>query len=568
MTELRRIFITRCMAVLNAYDNVQYVSSWLQQFGDDHAIWPTFNPEFPYFLYHSTQHCTILIKRAAWLAFGRNEETLRDGMEDYESLIRMTAQGIRGVAIPRVMFFHRSRAGSMMKAFNPEMRASLQSRIRQKLPHIHSPFDAVLTDLSAENGHGVFVNNPTHSTGPGHSQFPDPRHDADAAQTALARGAFGQARQFAQGLILRDNNDSSGHFLLAQARHGEGLDPRATHNAYITSTSKRSYQGCWPDLLRAELCFTFGDRASGERALQAALMGDSKAAYHALHRARAAILSGAPQAGYLLAKSCQDLIPDQAQRVITLALASTGQVHDPKPIAAWRGDTEPLAKSAGILSQALACLHHDQTNSALNLLSVLRASDPDSVFFQVGGPRHVELLLHADKYRAATALIDWLASGQAASPSFAPPQSEAPVAASPLVVSAPQHRFTTRVRLKMRAFLLRILGLPGDTPPGELVIATPNPAATPVDATPSSRPNLQPLRKTLSLLKSAPDDAARQDILPGHLASAKRLAKAAMAANNAALAYEVLEAAYGGSLATIDLEYAHLRARAHAGAVL
>src|SRR5690606_1051633 len=61
-------YYSKAIKLLNTYDNLHFVGCWAQYFGASNEIWPAFNPELPYFLYHNTINSSALIyKKASFL---------------------------------------------------------------------------------------------------------------------------------------------------------------------------------------------------------------------------------------------------------------------------------------------------------------------------------------------------------------------------------------------------------------------------------------------------------------------------------------------------------------------
>ena len=148
--------------ILDAYDNVSFVGSWARYFEGSQQVWPAWNPEPPYLLVHNTVTSGGLIFRTRdFLDFGLNDPAMEYGMEDYESVIRMTKHGRMGVAIPAPLFRYRIRKDSMSRAFNPENQLYLYQTIAQKHPEYYQEFAADIFNLLNANGPSYLYDNPT-----------------------------------------------------------------------------------------------------------------------------------------------------------------------------------------------------------------------------------------------------------------------------------------------------------------------------------------------------------------------------------------------------------------------
>lgn len=145
-------FFTRSVAVLQRYTNVSMVYSWVQYFGDSADCWPTFNTEFPYLLAHNMLTAFVVLRRSHFLAFGRNNPDIAYAMEDYESWIRMLAQGCIGVSIPEPLVRYRTRPESMLRAMNEEQVLYLSEMIAEQHPQLYQRYGPELFALQNANG--------------------------------------------------------------------------------------------------------------------------------------------------------------------------------------------------------------------------------------------------------------------------------------------------------------------------------------------------------------------------------------------------------------------------------
>ncbi|PSR29489.1 MAG: hypothetical protein C7B47_01870 [Sulfobacillus thermosulfidooxidans] len=155
-------YYPRAIKILQHYDNVSFVGCWAQYFGVDYHIWPTWNPEPPYALFHNPLNTSALVYlRDHFLAYGQNDPEMEYGMEDYESLIRMLSHGCHGVAIPEPYFFYRVRPHSMSREFNQANQQYLYRLIVQKNRTLYMQYADELFFLFNANGPQYSVDNPT-----------------------------------------------------------------------------------------------------------------------------------------------------------------------------------------------------------------------------------------------------------------------------------------------------------------------------------------------------------------------------------------------------------------------
>lgn len=133
-------YYEKAITILNQYENVHFVGAWARYTDGSAAIWPTFNPEPPLLLNHNMINSSALVyKRESFLASGKNNTHFKIGLEDYESVIHLKANGFNGVAIPEILFNYRVRKNSMIKGVNKQVRAFYYHDIAT----LHQPFFAM-----------------------------------------------------------------------------------------------------------------------------------------------------------------------------------------------------------------------------------------------------------------------------------------------------------------------------------------------------------------------------------------------------------------------------------------
>ncbi len=189
--------LSRSLTVLKRFRNVGYVGAGLKEFGESEGEWTVFDIDGPYIGFHNLQICAFLVRAEAWLAHGVNDPAMRLGMEDYASHVAMFAAGVRGVALPELMFSYRKRPGSMSRAFDPHGVASLYRRIWQANPDLLRRFGPELVGLYAENGHGALapsVSEPSaHHATTFQQDVPALEEIAEGLEASASRALLGRA---------------------------------------------------------------------------------------------------------------------------------------------------------------------------------------------------------------------------------------------------------------------------------------------------------------------------------------------------------------------------------------
>lgn len=74
----------------------------------------------------------MLIRKSAWSAAKGYDETMRDGMEDWEFNIRLAEAGYRGLEIAKPLFIYTVRADGMLLSKSARMQGTIWRQIRER----------------------------------------------------------------------------------------------------------------------------------------------------------------------------------------------------------------------------------------------------------------------------------------------------------------------------------------------------------------------------------------------------------------------------------------------------
>lgn len=164
-------FLEKTVAVLEHYDNVHFVSAWLSYFGNARGGWPTFNPEPPYLLVHNMVSCAIVVDRHSFLLYGKNDDRLVYGMEDWDMVMSLVSHGCYGVVLPEFLIRYRVRKKSMTRSFTRAKRLFSFKYIAEKHKQFYAHYSNEVAHLLNANGPGIDFDNPTKGT-PQHYSMP------------------------------------------------------------------------------------------------------------------------------------------------------------------------------------------------------------------------------------------------------------------------------------------------------------------------------------------------------------------------------------------------------------
>ncbi len=155
-------YYTKAINVLQSYENVFFVGSWVSYFGDSTGQWITYSPQPPYLLIHNMLNSSSLVyKKAAFEQSGSNDASVDYGLEDYESVISLTASGYNGVVLPEFLFDYRIRADSMFRKITREKLLYSYRYIADKHASYYAKFASSTINLLNANGPGFLYDNPT-----------------------------------------------------------------------------------------------------------------------------------------------------------------------------------------------------------------------------------------------------------------------------------------------------------------------------------------------------------------------------------------------------------------------
>jgi glycosyltransferase involved in cell wall biosynthesis len=135
---------SRCIGILNTYENVGFVYPWIGYFGQMTGCWASWNTEFPFFLAHNMVAPLALTRRGLFLACGQNRPDMGYNLEDYDSWLGIAAKGYLGVSIPEVLGHYRVRPGSRLRGIQRDQALHLYERIVQ---HHAEDYQRHSTDL-------------------------------------------------------------------------------------------------------------------------------------------------------------------------------------------------------------------------------------------------------------------------------------------------------------------------------------------------------------------------------------------------------------------------------------
>jgi glycosyltransferase involved in cell wall biosynthesis len=145
-------FLSRATGVLQRFDNVHLVYSWVRFFDGGYGIWHSWTFDLPYLLCHNQLVPLAVVRRDSFLQYGRNKSHIVYGLEDFEGWISLAEAGCGGVAIAEPLVEYRIREDSMFKVIENDKKLYLYDLISHEHPQLYSDYGMELFNLQNANG--------------------------------------------------------------------------------------------------------------------------------------------------------------------------------------------------------------------------------------------------------------------------------------------------------------------------------------------------------------------------------------------------------------------------------
>ena len=147
-----RSFFEKAINILKRYDNVSFVYSWVEYFGNLEDVWPAYNAEFPYLLAHNMVNANVVLRYEDFMNKGLNKEDMKYGLEDYEMWINILENGGVGVALPEVLVKYRIREDSMYRKASKDQIYRSYEKIVSLHSRVYKKYGDELFNLQNQNG--------------------------------------------------------------------------------------------------------------------------------------------------------------------------------------------------------------------------------------------------------------------------------------------------------------------------------------------------------------------------------------------------------------------------------
>jgi GT2 family glycosyltransferase len=117
---------------LKANDDI--VGTWWKEYGDyeSEIKTPELHPKLPHFLDYNRITCTALYKKEVWETVEGYDETMKDGLEDWDFWCQALKAGYTVTIVPEILFFYWKHGNTMIES-NRQNHLKIYNYIKSKL---------------------------------------------------------------------------------------------------------------------------------------------------------------------------------------------------------------------------------------------------------------------------------------------------------------------------------------------------------------------------------------------------------------------------------------------------
>ncbi|MBO5477515.1 MAG: glycosyltransferase [Clostridia bacterium] len=154
-------FYKESVDMLQRFNNVSYVFSFIKYFEGDNAAWNQFDTQLPYLLCHNMVGTCVVIRKEDFLKYGQNRPEMEFGMEDYDMWLSLAENNCFGVCIPKYHFLYRVRKDSMARGFNKNNLLYLTQIITKNHKNLFIEYGDEIFNILQANGSSYKYSNPS-----------------------------------------------------------------------------------------------------------------------------------------------------------------------------------------------------------------------------------------------------------------------------------------------------------------------------------------------------------------------------------------------------------------------
>lgn len=121
-------YIERCIFELENHENLGFVYSWVQLFGNENYVWQTKDFDFDVAVKENWTAVSAVFRKSDWRLAGKYSAKMAGGYEDWEYWLRIAQLGRAGKVIKSPLFLHRKHGVSMTQTAK-DMHSELMNRL-------------------------------------------------------------------------------------------------------------------------------------------------------------------------------------------------------------------------------------------------------------------------------------------------------------------------------------------------------------------------------------------------------------------------------------------------------
>jgi glycosyltransferase involved in cell wall biosynthesis/GT2 family glycosyltransferase len=156
---LEPTFVEKCLWALESHPEWSFCNSWSVGFGSKEFLWPRGFELGRDFLAENQVTPAAVIRRSADRAIGGHDETIRDGLEDWDYWLNMAAHGLWGGTIPEYLTRYRHHATPTFwpNRDDPRRKVEFRREMRRRYPALwrRGGFPAVRPPLNGAIRHNL-----------------------------------------------------------------------------------------------------------------------------------------------------------------------------------------------------------------------------------------------------------------------------------------------------------------------------------------------------------------------------------------------------------------------------
>jgi len=144
-------FVKQAISLMETHPDVGAVYSWVRKFGAEQDIDIRWNFILPWGLCKNCGYALMMIRREAVDQCGGFDETMGNGFEDWELLLRLVENEWQCITIPEVLTHYRIQNDGMLRTMNRRKRAEQMAKIMDRHHALYERYASDIIQLCQNN---------------------------------------------------------------------------------------------------------------------------------------------------------------------------------------------------------------------------------------------------------------------------------------------------------------------------------------------------------------------------------------------------------------------------------